>query len=100
LERNGNGATVTATLNSNYAHHAEIDVDDLANLGSVKVVATDTDGDKAEGTVNVSVSDDVSSAENVSHEAVLDDEGQPLGLANGPGDANGKESVASGQLAF
>ncbi len=59
LVRSGDSATVTATLNDNYASHPGIDVDDLADLGSVKVIASDTDGDKAEGTVNVSVSDDV-----------------------------------------
>jgi uncharacterized protein YegL len=50
---------VTATLLDNYDSHTGINVDDLAQLGSVKVVATDIDGDAAEGTVNVSVSDDV-----------------------------------------
>ncbi len=59
LVRSGDSATVTATLNDNYASHPGINADDLANLGSVKVIASDTDGDKAEGTVTVSVSDDV-----------------------------------------
>ena len=57
LVRDGNTADVTVTLNDNYHHSGS--GDDLANLGSVKVVATDTDGDAAEGTVNVGVSDDV-----------------------------------------
>ncbi|WP_244982952.1 Ig-like domain-containing protein [Comamonas aquatica] len=51
-------ATVKATLNSNYTGHTALG-DDLAALGSVKVVATDIDGDTAQGTVNVTVSDDV-----------------------------------------
>ncbi|MBD9401211.1 type I secretion C-terminal target domain-containing protein, partial [Comamonas sp. CMM02] len=51
-------ATVKATLNSNYTGHTALG-DDLAALGSVKVVATDTDGDTAQGTVNVTVSDDI-----------------------------------------
>ncbi|MGO4625267.1 beta strand repeat-containing protein, partial [Ensifer sp. 2TAB8] len=59
LVRSGDSATVTATLNDNYASHPGIDADDLASLGAVKVIASDTDGDTAEGTVNVSVSDDV-----------------------------------------
>ncbi|WVT77437.1 DUF5801 repeats-in-toxin domain-containing protein (plasmid) [Sinorhizobium chiapasense] len=59
LVRSGDSATVTATLNDNYASHPGIDADDLADLGSVKVIASDTDGDKAEGTVSVSVSDDM-----------------------------------------
>ncbi|MGN7884215.1 hypothetical protein, partial [Ensifer sp. 22460] len=59
LVRNGDSATVTATLNDNYASHPGINADDLASLGLVKVIASDTDGDTAEGTVNVSVSDDV-----------------------------------------
>jgi hypothetical protein len=40
-------------------------VDDLQALGSVTVVATDTDGDTAAGTVNVSVSDDLPSFDSV-----------------------------------
>ncbi|WDZ81077.1 type I secretion C-terminal target domain-containing protein (plasmid) [Ensifer adhaerens] len=59
LVRNGDSATVTATLNDNYASHPDINADDLATLGSVKVIASDTDGDTAEGTINLSVSDDV-----------------------------------------
>ncbi|MBV7522766.1 hypothetical protein, partial [Ensifer sp. ENS12] len=59
LVRSGDSATVTATLNDNYASHPGVNADDLASLGSVKVIAADTDGDTAEGTVNVSVSDDV-----------------------------------------
>ncbi|KOF14089.1 hypothetical protein AC244_28875 [Ensifer adhaerens] len=61
LVRVGDGATVTATLSDNYASHPGINADDLASLGSVKVIASDTDGDQAEGTVTVSVSDDVPS---------------------------------------
>ncbi|WP_018425580.1 DUF5801 repeats-in-toxin domain-containing protein, partial [Hoeflea sp. 108] len=57
LVRDGNTAEVTVTLNDNYRHSGS--GDDLADLGSVKVIATDTDGDTAEGTVNVGVSDDV-----------------------------------------
>ncbi|UAX95224.1 type I secretion C-terminal target domain-containing protein [Ensifer adhaerens] len=64
LVRSGDSATVTATLNDNYASHPGIDADDLASLGAVKVIASDTDGDTAEGTVNVSVSDDVPLASN------------------------------------
>jgi large repetitive protein len=58
----GNVATVTATLNNNYDSHPSFTADDLANLGSIGVVATDTDGDTAIGTVNVRVSDDVPTA--------------------------------------
>ena len=54
-----NVATVTATLLDNYDSHPGVNADDLQALGSVKVVATDIDGDQAEGTVSVSVSDDV-----------------------------------------
>ncbi|NVD40135.1 VWA domain-containing protein [Ensifer sp. HO-A22] len=59
LVRSGDSATVTATLSDNYASHPGINADDLASLGSVKVIASDTDGDQAEGTVTVSVSDDL-----------------------------------------
>ncbi|MER9439772.1 DUF5801 domain-containing protein, partial [Mesorhizobium sp. M0614] len=57
-----NVATVTATLNNNYDAHPGINADDLVNLGHVGLVATDTDGDQATGTVNVTVSDDVPTA--------------------------------------
>ncbi|QEL24126.1 type I secretion C-terminal target domain-containing protein [Bosea sp. F3-2] len=59
LAVSGDAATVTATLNSNYDAHPGLNLDDLVDLGVVKVIATDTDGDKAEGTVKVTVSDDV-----------------------------------------
>jgi VCBS repeat-containing protein len=62
LVRVGNNASVTATLNDNYDDHPTINVDDLVNLGSVGVVATDVDGDTANGTVNVTVSDDLPTA--------------------------------------
>jgi len=55
-------ATVTATLLSNYAQHPGINEDDLQQLGSVAVVATDLDGDQATGTVSLAVSDDVPDA--------------------------------------
>lgn len=56
---NSNVATVTATLLDNYDSHPDITADDLQNLGSVKVIATDIDGDPAATIVNVGVSDDV-----------------------------------------
>jgi Domain of unknown function (DUF5801)/RTX calcium-binding nonapeptide repeat (4 copies)/Cadherin-like domain len=58
LTVSGTVATVKATLNDNYDSHPALG-DDLKNLGSVGVVATDSDGDPATGTVNVTVSDDV-----------------------------------------
>ncbi|MBZ9922403.1 cadherin-like domain-containing protein, partial [Mesorhizobium sp. BR1-1-7] len=58
----GNVATVTATLNDNYDTHPDITLDDLVDLGHVGVVATDTDGTQATGTVTVTVSDDVPTA--------------------------------------
>src|SRR5690606_38334810 len=54
----GNNAQVTATLLDNYTGHT-VQGDDSVGLGSVKVIATDTDGDMADGTVTVTVSDDV-----------------------------------------
>ncbi|MER9523688.1 Ig-like domain-containing protein, partial [Mesorhizobium sp. M0292] len=57
-----NVATVTATLNNNYDAHPSINADDLVDLGHLGVVATDTDGTQATGTVNVTVSDDVPTA--------------------------------------
>jgi len=57
----GNVATVTVTLQSNYALHPDTTLDDLVELGSLEVIATDADGDVVAGTVNLSVSDDVPS---------------------------------------
>ena len=74
-----NVATVTATLADNYDSHPDIDVDDLQSLGSVTVVATDTDGDFVEGTVNVSVSDDLPTLGEFTF-AILPNE---IGTANG-----------------
>src|SRR3546814_5243183 len=39
--------------------HPDANDQNIINLGSVNVVATDSDGDKAEGTVNIEVVDDV-----------------------------------------
>ena len=61
LSVTNNVATVTATLNDNYDDHPTINVDDLADLGDVDVIATDIDGDTASATVSVSVSDDLPS---------------------------------------
>ncbi len=55
----GTTATVTATLDSNYAHHPDGTADDIAELGSVNVIALDSDGDRAISSVSLSVSDDV-----------------------------------------
>ncbi|WP_201723525.1 MULTISPECIES: VCBS domain-containing protein, partial [unclassified Ensifer] len=96
LVRAGDSATVTATLNGNYASHPGINSDDLANLGQVTVVATDTDGDKAEGTVTVSVSDDVplaaADADSVSEDGVLAADGNVL-TGSGGTDANGTDGA-------
>ena len=58
----GDDATVTATLNDNYLGHSsqgfEIDA-----LGTVNVVATDTDDDIATGSVSLNISDDVPTLE-------------------------------------
>ncbi|UZW55458.1 Ig-like domain-containing protein [Sphingobium sp. JS3065] len=80
----GNVATVMATLNDNYDTHPGVNADDLVALGSVQVIAQDTDGDTATGTVSVSVSDDlpVVSANPV---VQLDDDALG-GNANGTGD--------------
>lgn len=84
LSVTGNVATVTATLNDNYDTHPGVNVDDLVALGSVQVIAQDTDGDTATGTVSVTVSDDlpVVSANPV---VQLDDDALG-GNANGTGD--------------
>ena len=51
-------AQVTATLSDNFMHLAA-NGENVLDLGSVDVIATDIDGDTATGTVNVSVVDDV-----------------------------------------
>ncbi|WP_318011237.1 DUF5801 repeats-in-toxin domain-containing protein [Mesorhizobium sp. ESP-6-2] len=68
----GNVGTVTATLNDNYDTHPDITLDDLVDLGHVGVVATDTDGTQATGTVNVTVSDDVPTASAEASQAVAE----------------------------
>lgn len=97
----GNAATVKATLEDNYDSHAASG-DDLQELGSVKVVATDTDGTTAQGTVNVTVSDDMPVARPVEHRVVLDDEGQSGGISGGSaaGDVAGEVKSATGMLDF
>ncbi|OOG62639.1 hypothetical protein B0E45_30710, partial [Sinorhizobium sp. A49] len=96
LVRSGDSATVTATLNDNYASHPGINADDLASLGSVKVIASDTDGDRAEGTVTLSVSDDVPTAvadtDSVTEDGVLVADGNVL-TGSGGTDANGTDGV-------
>ncbi|WP_043620568.1 VCBS domain-containing protein, partial [Ensifer sp. ZNC0028] len=96
LVRAGDSATVTATLNSNYASHSGITPDDLANLGQVKVIATDTDGDRAEGTVTVTVSDDmplaVADADSVSEDGALVADGNVL-TGSGGSDTNGTDGA-------
>jgi|GEM_PF-2639586 len=59
LVRDGNSAQITATLDGNYDGHSGINIDDVADLGSIGLVATDTDGDTATGTAHISVSDDL-----------------------------------------
>ncbi|MBV7522726.1 Ig-like domain-containing protein, partial [Ensifer sp. ENS12] len=91
LVRSGDSATVTATLNDNYASHPGVNADDLASLGSVKVIASDTDGDTAEGTVNVSVSDDVPTAVDDGAQSVVEGGAQISGnvLGNDTAGADG-----------
>ncbi|MBK9003019.1 MAG: hypothetical protein IPM41_03890 [Sphingomonadales bacterium] len=55
----GTTARVTAMLYTNYPFHPDISTDDIVDLGSMEIVATDSDGDVAVGSVAVSISDDV-----------------------------------------
>ncbi|WP_197707326.1 VCBS domain-containing protein [Sphingobium sp. LB126] len=81
----GNVATVTATLNDNYDTHPGINVDDLVALGSVQVIAQDTDGDTAVSSVSVSVSDDLPVV-SANPAVQLDDDALSGGNAGGTGD--------------
>ncbi|WP_341712975.1 Ig-like domain-containing protein, partial [Erythrobacter sp.] len=85
----GTTATVTVTLNDNYALHPNLG-DDLAALGSVLVVATDLDGDQASSSVSVSVSDDLPTANaGVELTGSVDEDALPGGIEGGPGDIDG-----------
>ncbi len=76
--------TVTATLVNSYDAHP-LSGDDNFALGSVKVVATDSDGTAAEQTVSLGVSDDVPTVS--SNAAVqLDDDALTGGNPGGAGD--------------
>ena len=59
LQVSGSTATIKATLDFSYSLHTDVTADDIAKLGSIGVVALDTDGDQAVGTVKISISDDV-----------------------------------------
>ncbi|WP_375196238.1 VCBS domain-containing protein [Sphingobium sp.] len=93
----GNVATVTAMLNDNYDTHPGVNVDDLVALGSVQVIATDTDGDIAAGTVSISVSDDLPVV-SANATVQLDDDALTGGNANGTGD-DANSLNATGTLA-
>ena len=92
----GTVATVTATLNDNYDTHPGINADDLVALGSVQVIAQDSDGDTATGTVSVSVSDDLPVV-SANSTVQLDDDALG-GNANGTGD-DANSVNATGTLA-
>ena len=92
----GTVATVTATLNDNYDTHPGINADDLVALGSVQVIAQDSDGDTATGTVSVSVSDDLPVV-SANPTVQLDDDALG-GNANGTGD-DANSVNATGTLA-
>ncbi|WP_242122795.1 VCBS domain-containing protein [Sphingobium sp. Sx8-8] len=81
----GTVATVKATLNDNYDTHPVVNVDDVVALGSVQVIAQDTDGDTATGTVSISVSDDLPVV-SANPTVQLDDDALPGGNPNGIGD--------------
>jgi VCBS repeat-containing protein len=60
LVRSGNSVTVKATLLDNFdTHTGGPGLDDLANLGTVEVIARDIDGDEAKNVVTVTISDDI-----------------------------------------
>ncbi|MBR1200957.1 VCBS domain-containing protein, partial [Bradyrhizobium sp. AUGA SZCCT0158] len=67
-----NTVTVTATLSDNLQHILANGAQ-ISSIGSVDVVATDTDGDITTGTVNVTVQDDVPLAANDGPSGVVED---------------------------
>ncbi|MGF7008925.1 beta strand repeat-containing protein [Aminobacter sp. BE322] len=88
--------TVTAVLSDNFPH------ENAPNAGSVTVTglvvnATDTDGEVIPGTVNVTVVDDVPTAQPTIASPILDDEAHPFGIApnDAPGDIDAPEAAAT-----
>ena len=63
--------TVTATLSDNL-QHVLANGAQISSIGSVGVVATDTDGDQTTGTVNINVQDDVPTASNEASQNVVE----------------------------
>src|SRR6185312_15018351 len=89
-------ATVTATLSDNLQHVLGNGAQ-ISSIGSVGVVATDTDGDTTTGTVNINVQDDVPTANSGPAMTVIETDGVTSGtnlLANDVQGADGATVTA------
>ena len=88
--------TVTATLSDNL-QHVLANGAQISSIGSVGVVATDTDGDTTTGTVNINVQDDVPTANSGPAMTVIETDGVTSGtnlLANDVPGADGATVTA------
>ncbi|MFC6655130.1 DUF5801 repeats-in-toxin domain-containing protein [Roseibium salinum] len=89
-----------STTLSQPVKHVDGNVENSEFLTGVTFEVTDSDGDKAQGTFDVEVVDDVPSASDVTATPVLDDDAQSGGNLGGTGDVdnNATASGAAGAL--
>ena len=90
--------TVTATLSDNLQHVLGNGAQ-ISSIGSVGVVATDTDGDTTTGTVNINVQDDVPSLTGATETKEVYEDLLPGGNPDTPANPAGASTVATGTLA-
>ena len=86
--------TVTATLSDNL-QHVLANGAQISSIGSVGVVATDTDGDTTTGTVNINVQDDIPTAPTVTASAATAgvDETPGVQTTDGASDVLGSTAI-------
>ncbi|BAM90588.1 putative outer membrane adhesin like protein, multiple VCBS domains [Bradyrhizobium oligotrophicum S58] len=95
LSDQGQGA-YTFTLIDNVDHPVHNTEDDVTlTLG---FVATDSDGDAVSDTFSIKINDDAPVLNREIATGVVDEDGLPTGLADGPGDVPGQNTVATGDL--
>jgi T1SS-143 domain-containing protein len=95
LSDQGQGS-YTFTLIDNVDHPVRGSEDDVTlNIG---FVATDSDGDAVSDSFTIKVNDDAPVLNPEISTGVVDEDGLPTGLADGPGDVPGQNTVATGNL--